>query len=56
MTPRTIAKCFLMLVMVAFISNCSTVKGWFGKKDKGDKPPEVLAEEGIKDLKKKNYD
>ncbi len=43
MTPRTIAKCFLMLVMVAFISNCSTVKGWFGKSDKPDKPPEVLA-------------
>jgi len=56
MTPRTIAKCFLMLVMVAFISNCSTVKGWFGKKDKTDKPPDVLAEEGIKDLKKKKYD
>jgi outer membrane protein assembly factor BamD len=57
MTPRTIAKCFLMLVMVAFISNCSTVKGWFGgNKDKSDKPPDVLAEEGIKDLKKKKYD
>ena len=56
MTPRTIAKCFLMLVMVAFISNCSTVKGWFGKGDKPDKPPDVLAQEGIKDLKKKKYD
>jgi outer membrane protein assembly factor BamD len=56
MTPRTIAKCFLMLVMVAFISNCSTFKGWFGKKDKGDQPPEVLAEEGIKNLQKKKYD
>ena len=55
MTPRAIAKCFLMLVTVAFISNCSTVKGWFGKKDTGDKPPEVLAEEGIKELKKEKY-
>lgn len=55
MTPRTIAKCFLMLVMFAFISNCSTVKGWFGKKDKEDKPPEVLAQEGIKELKKEKY-
>jgi outer membrane protein assembly factor BamD len=56
MTPKTIAKFFLMLVMVTFISNCSSVKGWFGKGDKSDKPPEVLAEEGIKDLKKKKYD
>jgi outer membrane protein assembly factor BamD len=55
MTPRTFAKCFLMLLMVAFISNCSTIKGWFGSKNKADKPPEVLAQEGIKDLKKKKY-
>ncbi len=56
MTAKTIPKCFLMLVMVTFISNCSTVKSWFGKGDKSDKPPEVLAQEGIKDLKKKKYD
>jgi outer membrane protein assembly factor BamD len=55
MTRKTITKCLLLLVMVAFISNCSTVKGWFSKK-KPDQPPDVLAQEGIKDLKKKNYD
>lgn len=55
MTPRTIAKCFLMLVMVAFISNCGTVKGWFAKKGP-EKPPDVMADEGINQLKKKNYD
>jgi len=55
MTPKTIIKCLLMLVMVAFISNCGTVKGWFSK-TKPDKPPEVLAEEGIKNLKKRKYD
>ena len=32
MTQKTFAKFFLMLVMVTFISNCSTVKGWFGGK------------------------
>lgn len=34
---------------------CSTMKGWFAK-PKTDKPPDVMAEEGIKQLKKKNYE
>ncbi len=55
MAPRTVAKCLLLLVTVAFISNCSTVKGWFGKKST-EKPPDIMADEGIKQLKKKNYD
>jgi outer membrane protein assembly factor BamD len=42
--------------MVFAFSGCSTVKGWFGKKEASDKPPEVLAEEGISNLKKKKYD
>ena len=44
-----------MLVRVFAISGCGTVKGWFSKK-KPEQPPDVLAKEGIKDLKKKKYD
>jgi outer membrane protein assembly factor BamD len=57
MTKRAVIQGLLALVLVFAFSGCSTVKGWFGgKKDKGDRPPEVLAEEGIKNLKKKKYD
>jgi outer membrane protein assembly factor BamD len=55
MTRKSVAQYFLLLVLVAFISNCSTIKGWFGKKE-SDKPPDVMAQEGIKQLKKKKYD
>jgi outer membrane protein assembly factor BamD len=56
MTKKAVIQGLLALVLVFAFSGCSTVKGWFGKKDKADKPPDVLAQEGIKDLKKKNYD
>ena len=57
MKYKTFAKLLLPLVFLTFTFGCSTVKGWFGNKNKNEgKPPEVLAEEGIKDLKKKNYD
>ncbi len=52
---RTLARLLLTLMVVALISQCATVKGWFGKK-KPDKPPDALAQEGINDLKKKKYD
>ena len=55
MKRETLAKLLFPLILLTFICGCSTVKGWFGKK-KADKPPDVLAQEGIKDLKKKNYD
>lgn len=55
MTKKTIAPSLLALVLVFSLSGCGTVKGWFAKK-KPDKPPDVLAEEGIKNLKKKKYD
>jgi outer membrane protein assembly factor BamD len=55
MNKKTIAQSFMALVLVFAISGCGTVKGWFAK-DKPDRPPEVLAEEGIKELKKKKYD
>jgi len=56
MTKRAVIQGLLALILVFTFSGCSTVKGWFGKKEKSDQPPEVLAEEGIKNLKKKKYD
>ncbi len=55
MYPKTIAKCLLPLVLLAFLSGCSTVKGWFSSKGP-DKPPDIMAKEGITQLKKKKYD
>jgi outer membrane protein assembly factor BamD len=54
MNRKTIVKLLLPLAFLAFTMGCSTIKGWFGK-DKTDAPPDVLAQKGIKDLKKKNY-
>jgi outer membrane protein assembly factor BamD len=55
MTRKTVAKCLMPLMLLALLSGCSTVKGWFTKKTP-DKPPEVMAKEGISQLKKKKYD
>jgi outer membrane protein assembly factor BamD len=56
MIKQTIIRCLLSVLLVAFVSSCSTFSGWFGKKNTSDKPPEVMAQEGIKQLKKKDYD
>jgi len=56
MTRKAVIQGLLALVLVFAFSGCSTIKGWIDKSSKVDKPPEVLAQEGIKDLKKKNYD
>jgi outer membrane protein assembly factor BamD len=56
MIKKTIIRCLLSVLLVAFVSGCSTFKGWFGKKDSADRPPDVMAQEGIKQLKKKNFD
>lgn len=40
---------------VLLLSGCGTVKGWFVKK-KPERPPDIMAEEGIKQLKKKKYE
>ena len=56
MNRKTFAKILLPLVFLTFTTGCSTVKGWFSKDKTDDRPPEVLAEKGIKDLKKKSYD
>jgi outer membrane protein assembly factor BamD len=45
----------VFLTLAVFASNCGTVKGWFAKK-KPEQPPEVLAQEGIKQLRKKKYE
>lgn len=55
MNPKTFAKLLLPVVVLTFTFGCSTVKGWFGK-NKADKPPDVMADQGIKELKKKKYD
>ena len=45
----------LVLTLAVLLGGCSTIKGWFGKK-KPDKPPDIMAQEGIKQLKKRDYD
>ncbi len=55
MNQKIITRLLLLVVVLTFTFGCSTVQNWFGKK-KNDAPPDVLAEEGIKDLKKKNYE
>jgi outer membrane protein assembly factor BamD len=54
MNRKIIAKLLILVVFLTFTFGCSTVKGWFAKKQK-DQPPDVLAEQGLKELKKKNY-
>jgi len=44
----------VILTLVALAGGCGPMKKWFGKKDK-ERPPEVMAKEGIEQLKKKNY-
>jgi outer membrane protein assembly factor BamD len=55
MTRKAVAKCLLPVILLVFVTGCSTVKGWFSKKGP-DKPPDVMAKEGITHLKKKKYD
>lgn len=55
MLRKRYVKLLLPFIVVAFVSGCGTLKGWFGKK-KPEKPPDIMAEEGIGQLKKKKYD
>jgi outer membrane protein assembly factor BamD len=55
MSGKNVSQILLVLVLAALLGGCSTVKGWFSSK-KTDKPPDVMAQEGIKQLKKKDYD
>ncbi len=47
----------LALVLAFFLAagGCGTIKGWFSKK-KPEQPPEVMAQEGIQQLRKKKYE
>ncbi len=51
MLPKKFFNFLLPLLLVALTSHCGLFKG-----KKPEKPPDVLAQEGIKQLKKKNYD
>ncbi|RJR35879.1 MAG: outer membrane protein assembly factor BamD [Deltaproteobacteria bacterium] len=55
MTRNKALQFLLVLALIALLGGCSTVKGWFSKKEQ-EKPPDIMAEEGIKQLKKKKYD
>lgn len=55
MVMKKIIQFLLVLVLAAHLGGCSTVKGWFSKK-RPEKPPDVMAEEGIQQMKKKKYD
>jgi outer membrane protein assembly factor BamD len=55
MNRKTFAKSLLLLACLSLTLGCATVKGWFTNK-KPDRPPDVMAEEGINDLKKKKYE
>jgi outer membrane protein assembly factor BamD len=55
MSAKKVSQVLLILTLAALLGGCSTVKGWFKSKQQ-DKPPDVMAREGIKQLKKKDYD
>lgn len=55
MTMKKIIQFFLVLALAGLLGGCATVKGWFSSK-KPERPPDVMAQEGITQLKKKNYD
>jgi len=55
MSHTILARLALVLTLVLASSNCGTVKGWFAKK-KPERPPEVMAKEGIQQLRKKKYE
>jgi outer membrane protein assembly factor BamD len=54
MNRKIVVKLVLPLLFLTFTMGCATIKGWFGSKKTSDNP-DVLAQEGIKDLRKKNY-
>ena len=55
MNMEKVIRFSLILTLVAFLGGCSTIKGWFSSK-KPEKPPDIMAKEGINQLKKKKYD
>jgi outer membrane protein assembly factor BamD len=55
MRDSIFTKIILILTLGCLIGGCSWIGGWFGGKKK-DRPPEMLAREGIQNLKQKDYD
>jgi len=55
MTLKKVSQFFMVLALAALLGGCATVKGWFSSK-KPERPPDVMAQEGLTHLKKKNYD
>ncbi|MBM4286454.1 MAG: outer membrane protein assembly factor BamD, partial [Deltaproteobacteria bacterium] len=68
MRARIVWGILAMMLAASLTSGCATgsgtesgpgvlrrLTGWF-KKEKPDKPPEVMAEQGIRELKRKKYD
>ncbi len=55
MPNHNLCRLFVLLLAIPLLAGCATVKGWFSK-PKAEKPPEIMAQEGIKQLKKQKYD
>jgi outer membrane protein assembly factor BamD len=54
MSHAILTRLALVLTLALVSSSCGTISGWFSKK-KPERPPEVMAEEGIKQLQRKKY-
>jgi outer membrane protein assembly factor BamD len=54
MSNAILTRLALVLALAFFSGSCGTVSGWFSKK-KPERPPEVMAQEGIKHLQKRKY-
>ena len=55
MNKQKFIRFLLILTLVTMLGGCSKIKGWFHSK-KPERPPDIMAQEGLKQLKKKNYD
>ncbi|MFZ5452847.1 MAG: outer membrane protein assembly factor BamD [Thermodesulfobacteriota bacterium] len=55
MNMQRVLRFLLVLTLAVQLGGCSTIKGWF-KSKKPEKPPDVMAQEGLNHLKKKKYD
>lgn len=54
MWRTSLTRFFVLLTLAALAGGCGTMQKWFGKK-KPERPPDVMAQEGIEQLKKKKY-
>jgi outer membrane protein assembly factor BamD len=54
MKKKAVFQGLLALVLLFVFSGCG-ILGWFGKKKNTDAPPDTLAQQGIKEMRNKNY-